>query len=170
LLELAPEEFEKIYKELKRLAAIHLRSEAPGHTLQPTALVHEALLRMKGIAHGIEEPKQLFKLASLMMRRILIDHARAKKSRRNNEALSLELPAIAHPALEVFSTEELLALNHALDELERLDARQAQIVEMRFFGGLSMLQIAAVLQLHIRQVQREWACARAWLLTRMSCS
>jgi RNA polymerase sigma factor (TIGR02999 family) len=168
LLELSAEEFETLYKELKRLAAFHLRAEAPGHTLQPTALVHEALLRMRGAAQRLEEPRQLFGLASQMMRRILIDHARSKKSRKNNERLSLDLSADVHPALEVFSPEELLTLNQALNELENLDLRQAQIVEMRFFGGLSMLQIASVLELHVRQVQREWACARSWLLTRMS--
>lgn len=168
MLELAPKEFETLYNELKRLAAFHLRREAPGHTLQPTALVHEALLRMKGSADRFDEPRQLFGLASQMMRRILIDHARAKKSRKSNETLSLELSADVHPALEILSLDELLTLNQALDELETLDLRQAQIVEMRFFGGLSMLQIASALELHVRQVQREWACARAWLLTRMS--
>jgi RNA polymerase sigma-70 factor (ECF subfamily) len=115
---------------------------------------------------AIEGP-QLFSIASTMMRRVLIDHARSRRSRLANEAVALELPTGFHPALQVLSMEQLLTLDQALDELNAVDQRQALILEMRFFGGLTMDEIAEALSLSSRTVKREWSCARAWLLTRI---
>lgn len=159
--------FDELYIQLKRLARLHLSRERPDHTLQPTALVHEALMRLNPEARpGLDGP-QIFSIASTMMRRILIDHARSRRSRLANEAVALELPTGFHPALQVLSMEQLLTLDQALDELNSVDQRQAQILEMRFFGGLTMDEIAEALSLSSRTVKREWSCARAWLLTRI---
>jgi RNA polymerase sigma-70 factor, ECF subfamily len=154
------ENFDELYSQLKRLARIHLSRERQGHTLQPTALVHEALLRIKS---GDQDPQAFFRIASSMMRRILIDHARSRKSR----LIALDPPAEFHPTLQALSPEQILAVDIALTELSTVDERQASILEMRFFGGLTMDEIATALDLSSRTVKREWSCARAWLLTRL---
>ncbi len=156
------ESFEELYNQLRRLARVHLSRERPSHTLQPTALVHEALLRIHPDSRPTLDPQQFFRVASVMMRRILIDHARKRRSRLDNEFASF------HPTLQALSTEQILTLDLALDELALVDQRQAQILEMRFFGGLDMDEIAEALQISSRTVKREWACARAWLLTRLN--
>ena len=161
------ENFDELYVQLKRLARLHLSRERPDHTLQPTALVHEALMRLNPQSKPSLDAPQFFRVASTMMRRILIDHARSRRSRLANEAVALELPTGFHPALQVLSMEQLLTLDQALDELATVDERQAQILEMRFFGGLTMDEIAEALSLSDRTVKREWSCARAWLLTRI---
>ncbi len=152
-----------LYPELRRLAARHLRSEPSGHTLQPTALVHEAYMRLveqrrvewQGRAHFLT-------LAARMMRRILIDHARKKNAaRRGGDAVHVTLTDPAGPrpvpALDV------LALDEALHELARIDERAADVVGLRFFGGLNNTEVAEVQGTSTATVKRDWAFARAWL-------
>jgi RNA polymerase sigma factor (TIGR02999 family) len=152
-----------VYAELQRIARRHLARENRGHTLQTTALVHEAYLRLLG-QRGVDwgDRAHFFAIASTMMRRILVDHARARLSgkRAHREApLSVATGLPAAGGREV----ELLDLDRALDLLAGEQPRTARIVEMRFFGGLENSEIAAVLELSERTVEREWSYARAWL-------
>lgn len=110
-----------------------------------------------------QDPQPFLRMASAMMRRILIDHARSRKSSLS----AVDLPTEFHPTLQTLSLEQILTVDIALTELAIVDERQAAILEMRFFGGLTMEEIAAALDLSSRTVKREWVCARAWLLTRL---
>ena len=157
-----------IYDELRRLAADYLRRERSGHTLQPTALVHEAYVRL------IDQQRvdwsnraQFIGLAAVMMRRILVNHARdrlAAKRGGSAERVSLTIVAEQIGAPEV----DLLGLHDALDRLAELDARKSQIVELRFFGGLTMDEIARTVEVSRATVEREWTFARAWLYQAVS--
>jgi RNA polymerase sigma factor (TIGR02999 family) len=153
-----------VYAELQRIARAHLRREAPGHTLQTTALVHEAYLRLLGQrAVDWHDRAHFFALASTMMRRVLVDYARARlagKRAHVEETLTLADELSAAPNGSV----ELLDLDRALDLLAGEHCRAARIVEMRFFAGLENHEIAAVLEVSERTVEREWSFARAWLL------
>ena len=153
-----------VYAELQRIARAHLRRETPGHTLQTTALVHEAYLRLLGQrAVDWHDRTHFFALASTMMRRVLVDYARARlagKRAHVEETLTLADELSAAPGGSV----ELLDLDRALDLLAGEHGRAARIVEMRFFAGLENHEIAAVLELSERTVEREWSFARAWLL------
>lgn len=157
----------KVYNELRRLAAAHVREDRPGHTLQPTALVHEAYVRMvDGVAEGegleVTGRSHFFRLASKVMRQILVDHARARDAlKRGGGAARLTLDA-AHGA-ETEPPIDLLSLEDALARLERLSPRKAQLVELRFFGGLSEEQAAEAIGISRTQAAREWRTARAWL-------
>ena len=157
-----------VYQELRKCARAYLQRERAGHTLQPTALVHEAYLRLIGQDRiAWRNRAQFFGVAAHMMRRILVDHARARDAaKRAGAAVRTQ---ISH-SLGVCSTPdvELLLLDQALEELGRLDARQLQIVEMRYFGGLSEDDVAAALSLSRRTVARDWKVARAWLSRRMA--
>ena len=152
-----------VYDELRRLARGHLRRERPGHTLQPTALVHEAYLRLVG--EGVatwQNRAHFYGIAARLMRQILINHAEARATaRRGGGALRLSLAAADR--LAEGPDVELMALDDALKGLSALDPRQGQIVEMRFFGGLSVEETAEVLGLSPATVKREWSAARAWL-------
>lgn len=152
-----------VYAELQRIARRHLARETPGHTLQTTALVHETYLRLlgqKGVAWA--DRAHFFAIASTMMRRILVDHARARLAgKRAHRELPLSI-ATGLPAAGGREV-ELLDLDRALDGLAREQPRAARIVEMRFFGGLENAEIGAVLELSERTVEREWSYARAWL-------
>ncbi len=157
-----------LYGELRRLAASYLRRERPDHTLQPTALVHEAYLRL------VEQPEQNWQnrahflgVSAHVMRQILVDHARkrhaAKRGGREqpftlDEAL---LPGTQRP-------EELVALDEALCRLETFDARQSRVVELRFFGGLTEEEISHILGISVRTIKRDWNVARAWLYAEMT--
>jgi RNA polymerase sigma factor (TIGR02999 family) len=157
-----------VYRELQRQARRYLRYERPDHTLQPTALVHETYLRLIGQTRIVWENRaQFFGVAAQMMRRILVDHARARcAQKRPRGALTVsfnEQTAAVSPR-----DCELLVLEQALAELTRLDARQAQIVELRYFGGLSEQEVAAVMSLSRSTVSREWQSARAWLYRRIT--
>jgi RNA polymerase sigma factor (TIGR02999 family) len=152
-----------VHDELRRLARYHMRGERAGHTLQPTALAHEAYMRLvdldridwRGRAH-------FFAVAAGIMRRILIDHARKRRAaRRGGGAAHVSLDEGAGVADQ--RPEELVALDDAMGRLAELDPRQERIVELRFFGGLSVDETAAVLGISARTVKREWAVARAWL-------
>jgi RNA polymerase sigma-70 factor, ECF subfamily len=152
-----------MYDELRRLAATYMQRERTDHTLQPTALVHEAYLRLieqrettwKNRAH-------FFGVAAQLMRRILVDHARSRlRDKRGGELQKVSLDEGL-----VFSTDrsaELVELDGALSRLEKLDARQCRVVELRFFGGLTVDEAAEALQTSPRTVEREWNFAKAWL-------
>jgi RNA polymerase sigma factor (TIGR02999 family) len=153
-----------VYDELRRLAAARLAAEPSGNTLQPTALVHEAYLRLVGSPGGDqwEHRGHFFAAAAEAMRRILIDHARRKATARRGgamqrQALDLDAAAIPEPR------EDLLALDEALDRLAVEDPLKASLVNLRYFAGLSLAEAAAALSLPERTAGRHWAYARAWL-------
>lgn len=152
-----------VYNELRRLAGQYLRQERPGNTLQATALVHEAYLRLRNQADGRwEDRNHFFATAAQIMRRILVDHARMKVAEKRGgaqEKLQLDEALVFSPE----QSNELTALDEALERLAKIDPRQSRIVELRFFGGLSVEQIAAILQTSPRTVKRDWSVARAWL-------
>jgi RNA polymerase sigma factor (TIGR02999 family) len=152
-----------VYDELRRLARSYLRRERPDHTLQPTALVHEAYLRLiEQRSVNWQNRAHFFGIASQMMRRILVNHALARATaKRGGPAtrLSLDEGSICSGQRDV----ELIALDEALKALERLDPRQTRIVELRFFGGLSIEETAEALSLSPATVKREWSTARLWL-------
>ena len=158
----APEKLlEVVYQDLRRLAGAYLQNERADHTLQATALVHEAYIRLVDWENvSWQNRAQFFAVAAQVMRRILVDNARAKHANKRNFGQKLGL----NEALS-FSTEkefDLLALEEALSDLEKLDARQAKIVELRFFGGLSIEETAHVLNVSETTVKREWTMAKAW--------
>lgn len=157
-----------VYAELRRRAAAYLRRERPDHTLQPTALVHEAFLRLMGQDRvAWQNRAQFFGLAAQMMRRILVDHARkhdaAKRPPREWRVTVDEQHAVAPPP-----DCELMLLDRALTELAALDPGQAQIVELRYFAGLSEQEVAEVLATSRSTVTREWRTARVWLYRRIT--
>jgi RNA polymerase sigma-70 factor (ECF subfamily) len=156
-----------IYDDLRRLAVGQMRSERDDHTLQPTALVHEAYLKL--IDQRFTEWKDrvhFFAVASRIIRRILVDHAREKLAAKrggNNERVLLDEIELAAPSDRV----DLVTLDDALSELAGIDAIQAQIVEMRYFGGLAIEEIAEALDIGKRSVDRHWQTAKAWLCFRL---
>ncbi|HEY1435646.1 MAG TPA: sigma-70 family RNA polymerase sigma factor [Thermoanaerobaculia bacterium] len=152
-----------VYGELRKLAASYLRSERGNHTLQPTALVHEAYLRIVGQRSvSWANRAHFYGIAAQMMRRVLVDHARKRQAaKRSPGTLFVDIgPAEAGTP---DSAPELLALDQALTELERLDPRQARVVELRFFAGLSVEETAEVAGISTATVKREWRTARAFL-------
>jgi RNA polymerase sigma factor (TIGR02999 family) len=153
----------RVYDELRQLAANYLHKERPGHTLQPTALVHEAYLRLVDQRTiNWHNRAHFLGIAARIMRRVLLQHAEARgASKRGGGATPVELDA----ALEIFDRREIsaAALNTSLRELEAMDPRQGQIVEMRFFGGLSIDETAEVLGISPATVKREWTIAKMWL-------
>ena len=152
-----------VYSELKRVARAYMQRERPGHTLQTTALVHEAYLRLvrqenvrwQGRSH-------FFGIAAQLMRRILIDHARGHLREKRGGAQVI-LPLNEALAFSPEHSEDLLRLDEALDRLSKLDPRQGQVVELRFFGGLSVEETAEYLKISPKTVKRDWAVAKAWL-------
>jgi RNA polymerase sigma factor (TIGR02999 family) len=153
-----------VYDELRRLAAARLAAEPAGHTLQPTALVHEAYLRLVGAPGGDnwDHRGHFFASAAEAMRRILIDDARRKATTKHGGALErrvldLDAASAAEPR------EDLLALDEALNRLEKEDPLKANLVKLRYFAGLSLPEAAAALDLSERTAGRHWAYARAWL-------
>jgi len=157
-----------VYNELRRLAQRYMRNERPNHTLQPTALVHEAYLRLVGQrAVSWQGRAHFFGVAAQLMRRVLVDHARAQHAeKRGGNESRVELDEALAPSKE--KTVELLALDEALNRLAKRDPRQARIVEMRFFGGLSEEETARVLDVSTRTVKRDWTVARAWLYNQVA--
>lgn len=152
-----------VYEELRCLAAQYMRQERPGHTLQTTALVHEAYLRLAKLRIVPSENRtHFFRLAAMLMRRILVDYARARQRKKrggSRERIDLDDGFL----LESGPSLQLLALDEALRQLERRDLRLSQIVELRFFGGLGEEEIAELLGISCRTVKRDWSTARAWL-------
>ncbi|MCC6410002.1 MAG: sigma-70 family RNA polymerase sigma factor [Planctomycetes bacterium] len=155
---------ELVYGELRRLAASQLRG-ARGETLQPTALVHEAWLRLAD-ADAFSDRRHFFAVASKAMRSVLVDHVRAKRTQKRGggEQASPLDETVAH--LEAGET-DLLDLNVALEELEREDPELARLVELRFFGGLSHEEVAAAEGTSLSTIERRWRLARAWLARRL---
>jgi RNA polymerase sigma factor (TIGR02999 family) len=160
--------FPIVYEELRRLARAYLRHEAPGHTLQPTALVHEAYLRLVDQQSvNWQNRAQFFGLSAQMMRRILVNHAVSRRAaKRGGDARKVPLDE----ALDFFAERsvDLVALDQALKTLAAFDPRQSQIVELRFFGGLTIEETADVTGVSPATVKREWTAARLWLLREMA--
>jgi len=156
-----------VYKELRRLAHYHLQSERSDHTLQSTALVHEAYLRLLGGQPAdLQNRAHFVAVASRLMRQILVDYARERRASKRDGGCKIDFDYLE--ALPVKGEAELLALDDALQELSRIDERQGKIVEMKFFGGLSAPEISEVLGLSRATVDRDWATARVWLHRQMS--
>jgi RNA polymerase sigma factor (TIGR02999 family) len=158
-----------VYAELRRRAAAQLRRERPGHTLQPTALVHEAYIRLVGQDRtDWQNRAQFLAVASQMMRRILVDRARARHAGKRGGGgahVSLDDAAgVAAPAPGV----DVLDLDAALDQLAAFDPRKSRIAELRFFGGLSLEETGHVLEISAKTVERDWQAARAWLFRALS--
>jgi RNA polymerase sigma factor (TIGR02999 family) len=157
-----------VYRELRRRAAAYLRSERRDHTLQPTALVHEAYLRLAGPQPIVWQNRaHFFGVASQVMRRVLVDHARERRAAKRpgagmKVALDDRIGAAQPPDCEI------LMLDSALTDLARIDSRQAHIVELRYFGGLSEQEVASLLSLSRATVTREWQTARAWMYRRLT--
>ena len=153
-----------VYDELRRVAQNYLRHERPDHTLQATALVHEAYLKLiDQTAVDWHDRAHFFGLASQMMRHILVDHARRHQAAKRGglvQRLTL-VEAVSFPDQKDF---DLVALDEALTNLAQLDSQQSRIVEMRFFGGLTIEETATALSLSVATVNREWRLAKAWLL------
>jgi RNA polymerase sigma factor (TIGR02999 family) len=155
-----------VYAELRRMARLKLRAERGGHTLQPTALVHEAWLRLMQ-QHGAnwQNRGQFFAIAAQAMRRILVDHARRRQAaKRGTGEPMVDVDELADVLASPVPDEQLVALDAALERLSAMDERQAKVVELRFFGGLSVEETAEILDLSPTTVKREWATARLWLM------
>jgi len=152
-----------VYDELRRLAAGYMRRERPDHTLQPTALVHEAYLKLaKQPCPNLRSRAHFLGVAAQIMRHVLVDHARARGSEkrgRGRRPLALEGHLVFSPQRSI----ELLRLDASLERLALLDSRQARVVELRFFGGLTVEEAADVLGVSPKTVKRDWSMAKAWL-------
>ena len=156
--------FDVLYRELRRLAESAMRAERINHTLQPTALVHEAFLRLASDHGRFESRAHFLGVAAAAMRRVLVDHARGRNAQKRGRGATLvtvdDLDDLPQPASEDL---DLVVLDDALSRLSSLDARQGQIVELRFFGGLSVEEAAVVVGVSERTIKREWQLSRAWL-------
>jgi RNA polymerase sigma-70 factor (ECF subfamily) len=163
-----------VYAELRRLAGHYLRGERIGHTLQPTALVHEAFLRLVGQNRADWQHRgQFIGVAAQLMRRILVDYARQRAAGKRaplnwgGSAVTMDEERLS-PGAGMDRTEEILAVEEVLGRLTELDPQQAHIVEMRYFGGLSVDETAEALSISPRTVKRDWAMARAWLRAQLA--
>jgi RNA polymerase sigma factor (TIGR02999 family) len=157
-----------MYRELHRIASREMRRERAGHTLQATALVNEAYLRLAGPSQSlqIQDRAHFFALAAKQMRRVLIDHARSfRAQRRGGGALPLDLDRVALGTSQ--EDVDLLMLNECLDELERLDPRAAHVVELRYFGGYTDNEVVEAMGGSLSTIRRDWEFARSWLFDRM---
>ena len=151
-----------VYDELRRLARGYMRREKQGHTLQTSALIHEAYLRLVDQKNvQLQNRAQFFGFASHLMRRILVDHARSRS--RIKRGGGAQMVSLAEQAVISNDVAEVIAVDDALKNLAEMDPRKAQIVEMKFFGGLTNEEIAEVLRVTTRTVEREWRKAKAWL-------
>jgi RNA polymerase sigma-70 factor, ECF subfamily len=152
-----------VYQELRRIAGNYLRQENPGHTLQPTALVHEAWLRLIDQTRVTWQNRaQFFGVAAQLMRRILVDHAKMKhREKRGGEAIKLSLDDVINLSREPAA--DLLALDDALDELASIDERKSRVIELRYFGGFSVEETAQILEISPETVMRDGKMAKAWL-------
>jgi RNA polymerase sigma-70 factor, ECF subfamily len=159
-----------VYKELRRLAHFQLRQERPDHTLQSSALVNEAYLRLVGLnAPRWESRTHFFAIAAQQMRQILVDYARRHRAEKRGggvETIALENATIESPGKN--KDVDVLALDDALKALALIDVRKAQVVELKFFGGLNFEEMAEVLNVSAVTISRDWSTARAWLHREMS--
>jgi len=159
-----------VYDELRRLARYHLRQQRPNHTLQTTALVHEAYLRLaEEKSLQLENRAHFLGIAAQLMRWILVDYERSRRAAKRGGGVTLLTldQSIASPRLQERDV-DILALNEALERLAALDSQQSQIIELRYFGGLSIEDTSEFLGISPATVKRAWASARAWLLREMS--
>ncbi|MEJ2547014.1 MAG: ECF-type sigma factor [Gemmatimonadota bacterium] len=159
--------YELVYEELRRIAEIRLRNERAGHTLQPTALVNEAYMKLAGLPAGnLEDRKHFIGIAARAMRQVLVDHARRRDAAKRGAGISpTTLSGQNLQAGDSCGPEpvELLALDAALDRLDEQEPRLRRVVELRYFGGLNDTEIGEMLGVTRRTVQRDWTRARAWL-------
>jgi RNA polymerase sigma-70 factor (ECF subfamily) len=158
---------ERVYHELRRIAAAYMRREQPGQTLQPTALVHEVYLRLAGAGTPWKDERHFVGIAARSMRQILVERARARGAQKRWAGLdrvSLN-ESLVHAAAE---DAMLPALNEALDRLEKLDPEQAKIVELRYFAGLGVEEAADAMGMSPATLKRRWSLARAWLFRELS--
>jgi RNA polymerase sigma-70 factor, ECF subfamily len=157
-----------VYNELHELASRQLRREQDGHTLSPTALLHEAYIRLIDYRHiDWQDRAHFLAIASTAMRRVLVDHARSHRSLKRGGELQ-RVPLESADAIAESPAAMIVALDDALDRLRGLDERQARVVEYRFFGGMTEEETAAVLGIGLRTVKRDWAKARSWLYRELS--
>ncbi len=153
-----------VYSELRRLASNHLRRERPGHTLQPTALVHEAYLRLVDQKNTRWQNRaQFYGVAAQLMRRILVDHARQRQALKRGGSDQQRLSITSAEKVARQPEIDLLGLHEALEELATIDSQQSRIVELKFFAGLSIEETAEVMNIGHATVERDWKMARAWL-------
>jgi RNA polymerase sigma-70 factor (ECF subfamily) len=153
-----------VYSELRRLASAYLRRERAGHTLQPTALVNEAYLKLVDQRNAKWQNRaHFFGISAQLMRRILVDHARQHQAVKRGGSVQHRISITSAETLVKQPEVDVLALNEALDELAKMDSQQGRIVELKFFGGLSIEEIAEVLGIGHATVERDWKMARAWL-------
>jgi len=156
-----------VYKELRRVAGRQMRDERPGYTLQPTALVHEAFLRLVDQDHaGWQSRAQFIGVAGQLMRRLLVDYARRRHAAKRGVPVTLH-DAIFNRGGGADHTEEVLAVDEVLGRLAELDPRQARIVELRYFAGLSVEETAEVMGISPRTVKSDWAMAKGWLRSQL---
>ncbi len=156
-----------VYSELRQIARAYMQREQPGHTLQPTALVHEAFLRMaKQPASLWQDRKHFYGVAARLMRQILVDHARCAGAGKRGRGLKETLAGAFEPSVSPRDT-DFVVLEMCLQKLEQTDARKAHIVELRFFGGLSLEEVAAAVDLSISMVKRELTLAKLWMFREM---
>lgn len=157
-----------VYRELRRIAGHQMRAERMGHTLQPTALVHEAFIRLVDQnPAGWQNRAQFFALAAQLMRRLLVDHSRRRLAAKRSIPLTLT-EAICQRDPAAGLTEEILAVDQVLSRLAELDSRQARVVELRYFGGLSVEETAEALGIAARTVKLDWAMAKGWMKSQLS--
>jgi len=160
---------QEVYAELHRMARHHMKNEAPGHSLQATALVHEVYLRLVDVTQvEWRQRAQFFAMAAQMMRRILVDSARARKAqKRGGDAVRVNIEETA--VLSSVPDSSVLQLDEALLKFSEMAPRQAKVVELRYFGGLTEDEIVNVLEISPRTVRRDWELAKAWLLRELAC-
>jgi len=157
-----------VYRELRRVAGHQMRDERLGHTLQPTALVHEAFLRLVDQSRADWQNRaQFLGVAAQLMRRLLVDHARKRHAAKRGIPVTLN-EDIFQRSPGAGQTEEILAVDEVLDRLSELDSRQARVVELRYFGGLSVEETAEALGIAARTVKLDWAMAKGWMQTQLS--
>jgi RNA polymerase sigma factor (TIGR02999 family) len=155
--------FPLVYRELRRVAGRCMRDERPGHTLQPTALVHEVFLRLVGQDQtDWQNRAQFIGIAGQLMRRLLVDHARRRRALKRGIPVTLN-EEIFQRSGDADRTEEILAVDEILARLKELDPQQARVVELRYFGGLSVEETAEALTISSRTVKRDWALAKGWM-------
>jgi RNA polymerase sigma factor (TIGR02999 family) len=153
-----------IYAELRRMAGAYMKNERPGHTLQATALVHEAYMRLVGEQQPPWQNRaHFFAIAANTMRRVLLDHARVRHAGKRGGTRARKVEIDANLLISEEKLEDIIALDEALERLAGIDARQSRLVELRFFGGLDLEETAEVMGLSVATIKREWRSARAWL-------
>lgn len=168
------EVLDKVYQNLRSMAEGKLRGEAPGHSLQATVLVHDAYLQLLGDGKDVQinDRQHFYILAAKAMRRILVDHARRRKAAKRGgpDRHRVDVEADQLAATKAAATEDVLAVHAALKRLSELDARQADVIELRFFGGYTVEETADLLDVSPRTVKADYAAAKAWLYRELSTS